>query len=578
MQWNADVDGITQKDFMEHVSRHKILDVGYGKLSKYITEEQVLMNDQVGNIYIRRVAKRMREENISTACNPHLTRLLSWMLGYDTEPLLADITTLEAEEELIEKTSSDNISGFALKRFGPRLYDIFAGKVNPLELLIQDDLLGRVYSEYSLFSTHYAQAAEYMQAAVHKNPHMKVLEIGAGTGSATMPLLSSLDRNGRLPLDGYTYTDISSGFFERARERFGRWTHQMDFKTLDISRDPLTQGYAPASFDTIVASLVLHATPLMEATMTHVRKLLKPGGRLILIELTELSTGQNAVFGTLEGWWMAEDGRQGGPLLTVPEWDEVLKRTGFSGTDLVVPAFIGTANGISSVIVTRATATPEDLNGSAIAMQASVRLGHFDTSQTAFGDAICQSLANHGVQCNQQAWNATGSTANEPVVVIDSAEHPLLLDPTEEEFEHTKQLLLQGKNVLWVSYQSSPPSGEMSSLKNMVTGMARVIRRENPSLRLITLDVRDPVDESGEAGSWSRLLRRLRKYPCPHSGPPWNLFGPKRTSMAYVTVDWSSRGSCPTTIMRATSRVATVKISKAPRRWWNANTLTQEGR
>lgn len=74
-----------------------------------------------------------------------------------------------------------------------------------------------------------------------------------------MPLLERIDRGGRLPLGAYTYTDISSGFFERARDKFGRWAGQMDFKTLDISRDPAEQGFAAGEYDLILASIVLHA-------------------------------------------------------------------------------------------------------------------------------------------------------------------------------------------------------------------------------------------------------------------------------------------------------------------------------
>jgi len=519
LECKPDVDHITQNDFMDHVSRHNLFDVGYGTLSKLVAEEQLRLNDQVATIFIRRAVDRVREENISTACTPHLSKLLSWMVEWnqsEAEQFLAGVTP-EDEAQLIEQASNDNIVGFTLGRFGPWLFDLFTGKADSLELLIQDNLLGRLYSKSTLFNCHYAQGAEYMQTLVHKNPKMKILEIGAGTGSATMPLMESIERNGRLLLDEYTYTDISSGFFVRARNTFSKWTGQIDFKTLDISRDPLAQGYTAHTFDLIVASIVLHATPLMDVTMTNVRKLLKPGGRLILIELTQLAAAQNVIFGTLEGWWMSEDGRKDGPLLSVPEWDSLLKRHGFSGTDLAIPAHTGSSSAISSMIVTQATGTldmsdSQDIRGpgSVMEMKASVRLGHSHSSQAALGDAIRLSLGNKGVTCSQQAWSTTDTAtdADRLLIVIDSAEHPLLLDPAQEAFERTKQLLLLGKNVLWVSFQYSPPSAETAALKNMVNGMGRVVRRENPGLRLITVDVQDQIQLSG-SGNGSLELERI---------------------------------------------------------------------
>jgi NADPH:quinone reductase-like Zn-dependent oxidoreductase len=119
-------------------------------------------------------------------------------------------------------------------------------------------------------------------------------------------------------------------------------------------------------------------------------------------------------------------------------------------------------------------------------------------------------LGNKGVTCSQQAWGTTDTAtdADTLLIVIDSAEHPLLLDPTQRVFEQTKQLLLHGKNVLWVSFQYSPPSAEAAALKNMVNGMARVVRRENPGLRLITVDVQDQIQLSG-SGKGSLDLERI---------------------------------------------------------------------
>lgn len=68
---------------------------------------------------------------------------------------------------------------------------------------------------------------------------------GAGTGGATKAILDSISST----YSSYTYTDISSGFFEMAVENFSNHSHKMKYKTLDIEKDPLRQGYDPNSYD-----------------------------------------------------------------------------------------------------------------------------------------------------------------------------------------------------------------------------------------------------------------------------------------------------------------------------------------
>jgi SAM-dependent methyltransferase len=58
----------------------------------------------------------------------------------------------------------------------------------------------------------------------------------------------------------------------------------MRFGVLDISRPPVEQGFAPGSFDVIVAFNVMHATRSVAASLAHVRDLLAPGGVLVLQE------------------------------------------------------------------------------------------------------------------------------------------------------------------------------------------------------------------------------------------------------------------------------------------------------
>ncbi|KAF2184182.1 S-adenosyl-L-methionine-dependent methyltransferase, partial [Zopfia rhizophila CBS 207.26] len=109
--------------------------------------------------------------------------------------------------------------------------------------------------------------------------------IGAGTGGTTKAIFRAIGEFEREegPSAGfghYTYTDISAGFFKQAKDTFKSFISRMSFKKLDIEEAPSTQGFEPGQYDLVVASQCLHATQDMTRTMTHVRELLKPGGKL----------------------------------------------------------------------------------------------------------------------------------------------------------------------------------------------------------------------------------------------------------------------------------------------------------
>lgn len=523
MEWNLDVDYITPADLVAHASRLRLCDDD-GEAGDGPADAQLHLNDAVATIFIRRAVQRVREQGISTACTRHLSALLDWMVKWDATEAgrLLEGLTPRNEASLIEQSSrSNNIVGLALNRLGPHYLDILTGKAAASELLADDDMLGRLYSEHTLFNDHYAQISAYMQTLVHKFPRIKVLIVSGGAGGATLPLLETMERNSRLPMDACTYTDVSSTLLEHARSRLGGWAARMDFKVLDTSRDPLTQGFTAHSFDVIVGTMVQYAMPRVDVTIAHLRKLLKPAGRLVLMELTATSAAHNAVFGMLDGWWVSEDGRLDRLLMSVPEWDTCLKRHGFNGIDLAIPAHEGHSGHASTVIIARSlSVAAETANGQhqevdERPLTAKVYFGYStDASQVALGDAMSRSLGNKGIKCSRGAWSTRAAATQDQnlkglAIVIDSAEHPLLLDPSPEIFEQVKELLLQVENILWVSFQASPPSADKAALKSMVSGMARVLRRENPGLQLITVNIQDPIQPHSRDHELRHVIQAL---------------------------------------------------------------------
>ncbi|KAI8933687.1 hypothetical protein NX059_009406 [Plenodomus lindquistii] len=222
-------------------------------------------------------------------------------------------------------TPARNIA-LAVVRIFNDVESIFTGSVEPLAVLLKDNLLMEIYNFFNMLNHR-----DFFQLLGHKNRGtLRVVEIGAGTGGFTSTILPALmDSAGDCLFSTYTYTDISSGFFKAAKERFGEYAG-IEYTVLDISKDPASQGMELGSYDLVVAANVLHATPDLVQTMTNCRSLLRPGGRLFMLELCTEAKWVNYIMGTLPGWWLGEaDGRPNEPYIQAEQWDAILQKAGF---------------------------------------------------------------------------------------------------------------------------------------------------------------------------------------------------------------------------------------------------------
>ncbi|KAH7322436.1 putative hybrid NRPS/PKS enzyme [Stachybotrys elegans] len=241
----------------------------------------------------------------------------------------------EDDIKAVVETYKDVVDIKLIVAVGENIPAAVRGETTILEHMLPDNMLDDFYKKGLGFDQYNQFLAAMMKQMVHRYPHARILEIGAGTGGATKAVLGSIGKK----MSSYTYTDISLGFFEKAAELFKAYSGKMIFKTLDVEKNPAQQGYEPHSYDIIIASNVLHATASMQKTLENTRKLLKPGGYLMLLELTDNGPVRfSNIMGGLPGWWLGvDDGRKYAPTITPGEWHAVLRKTGFAGVDAITP-------------------------------------------------------------------------------------------------------------------------------------------------------------------------------------------------------------------------------------------------
>ncbi len=223
------------------------------------------------------------------------------------------------------------------RRCAGALPAVLRGEEDPLSLLFGDaePQAGDLYRRAPVWRAANRMLGEVFRTLVEELPggrRLRVLEVGAGIGSATEYILPELPAGGF----DYTYTDISAGFFAEAESRFSDAGGPIDYRVLDIEKDPIDQGFEPHAFDMIIAANVLHATRYLDETLGHCRALLAPSGLLVALENQRGRGWMDLIFGQLDGWWRFADQYRTGHALAGPDvWRRALADTGFAESEVL---------------------------------------------------------------------------------------------------------------------------------------------------------------------------------------------------------------------------------------------------
>lgn len=272
----------------------------------------------------------------------------------------------------------------------------------------------------------------------------------------------------------------------------------MIFKVCDAERDPLAQGFTEGSYDVIIAYMVIHATAKLAETMRNLRRLLKPGGFLLIGEGGSdgpLQAGAGFIFGPLPGWWRGVDeGRSLSPLIDVSQWDSILKCTGFSGIDAISPPRLLDTFGIilfvSQAVDERIELVRDPLSCSASTMNKRVVIIGGQTSPVAH---LAQELESIFTQLGSRVcvyktleqMDDSVLDAESTVVSLTELDFPVFKDITPERWYTFREIFETERSVLWLT------SGRLEDepYSNMTIGFGRSAVHEEDDLRLQFIDI-----------------------------------------------------------------------------------------
>lgn len=406
----------------------------------------------------------------------------------------------------------DNVSVRLLQSVGVHLPETVRSGSSILEHMVEDSMWDKLYEEGFGLDQMNDYIAHMVGQIAHRYPRMNIFEIGrlisctmlkliytndvlgAGTGGATKRILQSLGS----AFSTYTYTDVSGSFFSKASSLFRDFEDHMIFKTFNMDQTPESQGFEEGSYDIIIGSNVLHATLDLEGMMKNVRRLLKPGGYIIILEIVDnncLRVG--LTMGSLPGWWLgAESGRRFGPTLTLPQWDTLLSSCGFGGIETstpiihpLIPLHVFCAQALDDRVqmlrdpLTQLKALPASTASQLVIAGGKTLRIHRMREQLA--SMLSPMFPNVSRVQSIQELNTSGLVEASTILSLTELDEPLFAANTPEKFDALKAIWHGAKNVLWITTgaRADNPHSQMTN------GVGRCIRSEHPNIILQILDI-----------------------------------------------------------------------------------------
>jgi len=121
----------------------------------------------------------------------------------------------------------------------------------------------------------------------------KVLDICAGTGELAFALLPAVG-----PTGSVMATDFCENMLAFARKKQGDGSRNITFQVADAKSLP----FPDSSFDAVTVGFGMRNIPDTVLALQEVRRVLKPGGRFICLELTK---PQSPLLGRLYNWYLS---------------------------------------------------------------------------------------------------------------------------------------------------------------------------------------------------------------------------------------------------------------------------------
>ncbi|RAL07848.1 polyketide synthase A [Aspergillus homomorphus CBS 101889] len=419
------------------------------------------------------------------------------------------------------KDSEDSIKGLAekftgqvevelLQHLGPLLPSILRGQIDPGVRL---DRLAELHLEGQTFCSTHKTICDTIKRIVHRHPHMKILELSAG-----MQCVSKVLKTVSNTFASYCYTCNSQELVDVAKSACTNLTDKVLFKVGDLNASLTDQGLINDSYDLVITTFLHLATSEPEKALQKIRLLLRPGGYLVLVEMTgPLAITLLICLDLFPQWWYGNEEIQGRWQGVSPmKLDELLRSTAFSGVDSVTHNMPDGKARCLSVVVSQAVDATVDMLREPIMSTNQLPLpkrvfifGGKTWSGSRLVRGLRRMLAQFGVDVKimEDIDNLNIAHIGDGAPVISAIELDKNLADNEVStytLLSVRQLFERSRTVLWLT--SGRPNAPSSI--SITAGIGRVVMTEHSDARLQFLAVpeRDQLSMTVVVETFLRLL------------------------------------------------------------------------
>ncbi|KAI4141216.1 MAG: hypothetical protein L6R39_005464, partial [Caloplaca ligustica] len=480
--------------------------LGFGLDHRALLPELGLVQlcERLSSMYLRQIHAAMSGHDISSY-GPHHQCVFEWadrllpVVQSGQHPTIAERWASENSEQLMEEVSKhpNMVDLNAIQMIGRSLLASLNEKAETVDHGLSESFV-QSYFDYGLGMNHANTVlGKIVNQIAHRYPGMRILDVNAGNTATTKSVLAEV----RDAFKSYTVAqrgaDPSAGTLEGLKS----WGTRLKFQSLDLEGDIVAQGYEGAAYDLVIATNSLYAASNQSDAIRNARKLLKPGGHLLLLESTGELQSTRFVRSGLPAYWPSHRfARRYEPPNSVSQWTFILEENGFSGVDQIVNDTGNDPRQTVSVMLSQAVndqidflrspSTPPALafsvgsicfigrNQRRNADVTSYLLRSFKRLNSGFPKIIYLDRIENVMGCSEPITS---------VIFLQDLDEPIWRSLSEEMLRAFKKLLSEARHILWVTSGCRLEN----PYANMSVGMGRGLQAEYSHIRFQLLDV-DP--------------------------------------------------------------------------------------
>lgn len=481
--WKQDISNMSTKEILAHCDVKEDLESSLNQAEEL---------EKAALVYARRAVDAY-PASVAAGFPDHLKQLYSSL----QELAGSQGASSSKEDRMVSDVAKASAGGELLSKVGKLLPDILQGQTIAKDLAAQQGLLSKFEVAQQGKDSAKAPFAAYLDLLSHYNPGMKVLELGCESNAIIETAVNAMiEITDTTPwFQSYTATGSSVEPADDVAKVISEHKSHVSYKQLDLAKEFATQGFKENEYDLIIVSNLSQRTSTINEVLESAKKVLKPGGKLVLGEVLRKADWYSLVFAALGDGVLR-------PTRTASDWGSSLTKAGFSGIDF---KFADARDDLYNFVVSTLPATAEGSMPNEIVLVEGDRVT--DEAEE-FSDELEIALAQHSkvtrISLEEvQEMNLTGKAC----VVLAELQYPVLYQLSHDDFYAIRRICLEAESTTWLT------RGGTCECKNpkmgLITGLARTIRQESLGIKLATLDL-DPqtvIDSSINPDAVIKVLK-----------------------------------------------------------------------